>query len=254
MPSYYGGLQMYHPSYQSRSQWGQGGGGQSFDFDNLYEKFQGSEGYRLLQNLANRGGTSASTMERLGAPAMQFYQKGMDAKDPMGLLANLRGYASKRYGQAARGIHEGYNQASRQMREGRGGLQAGGVNPAMDRYSNMLLGANRAGAKGNVWAELSNAEQQLRQGALESTGQYRKGMADAMREYATGVAGATGTDQAQQLAASSQLAGLELGSMTDMSRLIQMMLQPYMQSGARFSGFDKEQLMEFLGNMLGGGE
>jgi hypothetical protein len=246
--TYYGGLQ------RRRSGYGWAPKEAPIEGADPYAAWQDSPGYKAYLDAVNKGGTSAGVTERYGSPSYQFYQEQMRNKDPMGLMKNLEGYAKKRYGPAARGVHDQINAGMRRYRESTGGLRAGGVNPNMDAYTEAFMSAQKAGATGNIWAELSNAEQGLRQQALESTGQYRKGMADSAADWARSVGGATATDESLRMQGAGNLAGLELQGAGAMSNQLLQLLMPLLQTYAQKGGTmpdlassDVQKLLRMLG-------
>ena len=209
-------------------------------------------GYQYLQQLMGKGGGSAAAFRAGSGGAPAFYQKQMDAEDPLGLIAGAKGFARKTYGPASGAIHQGYNDAARQTREATGGgLQSGGVNPAMRGAMKGMLAAGKAGDLGTLWGNLQAQQQQFTQKALGDTGAYRKGAADAASQWGAGLAGAEAQDQGYLASLGSSALGYDQSRMQAVTSFLAQLLGPLMQrQGWKQGGFSPDQANQFLADIF----
>lgn len=212
-----------------------------------------SQGFQFLQQLANRGGSAGSAYERGSAGAPAFYRDQMGQSDPLGTIANTKDFAKKTYGVQSRGIDDAYANAQRQFQESSGGLNVGGANPRARGFMKSLLGARKAGDLGSMWGQSQAQETMMKQQALESTGAYRKGMADSLTQYGAGLSQAYGQDDAYSAGLGNAMMQGELGQNNAILQFMAQILGPLMQrQNFRQPGLSGNDVQAFLQNLIGG--
>lgn len=181
--------------------------------------------YQRLTSIGASGSGAPAQARQDASPAMAYYQKALSTGDPLGTqMAPQLAFEQSMAANRAAG-----QTANSKIDETAGGMNAM-ANPAMAQFMKAMGGFTQAQGIGGA----ATAEAGSKIAERSATGQFQKGVADALQQLTGTLAGVQNQDTAQQSQAASGALGANLSAQNTwanlMAQLLHAQMQPYQPS------------------------
>jgi hypothetical protein len=185
----------------------------------------GDPNYQRLTSIGQSGSGAPAQARTDVSPAMAYYQKALATGDPLGTqMAPQLAFEQAMQANRAAGV-----QANAKIDESAGGMNAMS-NPAMAQFMKTMGGFQQAQGIGGAATQEANSKIAER----SATGQFQKGVADALQQLTGMLAGVKTTDTGLMNQAASGALGANLSATNTwaqlMAELLRAQMQPYQPS------------------------